>query len=113
MMWSRDRHLWLVTIRDGIETSHSVDLIGQKLSLNMLKSRGDAARVGLPSPLPKLVISRSIRGASVPVHILWGQEQLAVMQVSSVPVLIGRDVVEVGRLRDHSLIVTVEGQAAL
>ena len=91
----------------------TLSISSAKLSLNMLKSRGDAARVGLPSPLPKLVISRSIRGASVPVHILWGQEQLAIMQVSSVPVLIGRDVVEVGRLRDHSLIVTVEGQAAL
>ena len=27
--WSRDRQLWLVAICDGIETSHSVGLIGQ------------------------------------------------------------------------------------
>ena len=91
----------------------TLSISSAKLSLNMLKSRGDAARVDLPSPLPKLVISRSIRVTSVPIHILCGQEQLAVILVSPVPVLIGRDVVEVGRLRDHSLIVTVEGQAAL
>ena len=74
-----------------------------KLSLNMLKSRGDVARVDLPPPLLKLVISRSIRVASVPVHILCGQEQLAI-----VPILIGRNVVEDGRLHDHPFLVTVE-----
>ena len=80
-----------------------------KLSLNMLKCRGDAARVGLPSPLPKLVISRSIRVASFLVHILSGQEQLAIMMVSS----IGCAIVEDGWLHDHSFLVTVERQAAL